>query len=211
MSFSLVSFQVVRGILIRIPNMIDIQNKVAAEMTVKHIEEIYGPFEEEEINWYKKKLTVDGAPVINYFQRQLVGYLYYKDFGDPITFMSLHNNTDYIKLIIAAKRMLLNSGMVLLPYIISSKVMRTATRKIIGKKDTAKYENSLLYQQIKEKYDNENLLQKVWELIATVISSSFEIIDYDIEHHCPTQYDGILVPMINDIVSEEMQFFITSI
>ena len=87
-------------------------------MTVKHIEEIYGPFEEEEINWYKKKLTVDGAPVINYFQRQLVGYLYYKDFGDPITFMSLHNNTDYIKLIIAAKRMLLNSGMVLLPYII---------------------------------------------------------------------------------------------
>jgi len=180
-------------------------------MTVKHIEEIYGPFEEEEINWYKKKLTVDGAPVINYFQRQLVGYLYYKDFGDPITFMSLHNNTDYIKLIIAAKRMLLNSGMVLLPYIISSKVMRTATRKIIGKKDTAKYENSLLYQQIKEKYDNENLLQKVWELIATVISSSFEIIDYDIEHHCPTQYDGILVPMINDIVSEEMQFFITSI
>ena len=71
---------------------------------------MYGPFEEEEINWYKKKLTLDGCPVINYFQRQLVGYLYYKDFGDAITYMSLHNNTDYIKLIIAGKRMLLNSG-----------------------------------------------------------------------------------------------------
>ena len=180
-------------------------------MTVKRIEEIYGPFDQEEIDWYKKKLTLDGAPVIHHFQRQLVGYLYYKDFGDPITYMSIHNNTDYIKLIIAGKRMLLNSGMVLLPYIISSKVMRTATRKIIGKKDTIKYENSVLYQQLKEKYSNEKVLQKVWELIASVMSSSFEIIDYDMETHGPTKFDGILVPMINDIISEEMQFFITAI
>ena len=68
-----------------------------------------------------------------------------------------------------------------------------------------------MYQQLKEKYNNEKVLQKVWELIAAVISSSFEIIDYDIEHHCPTQYDGIMLPMINDIISEEMQFFITAI
>ena len=188
-----------------------LQNKVAAEQTVKRIEDMYGPFEEEEINWYKKKLTLDGCPVINYFQRQLVGYLYYKDFGDAITYMSLHNNTDYIKLIIAGKRMLLNSGMVLLPYVISSRVTRTPNRKSISKKDTIKYENGALYQQLKEKYNNEKVLQKVWELIAAVISSSFEIIDYDIEHHCPTQYDGIMLPMINDIISEEMQFFITAI
>ena len=51
----------------------------------------------------------------------------------------------------------------------------------------------------------------IWELIGTVVSSTFEIIDYDPINHCPTQYDGIPVPMINDLVNEEMLFFITSI
>jgi len=188
-----------------------LQNKVAAEQTVRRVEEMYGPFSQDEIDHYKSKLTLDGAPIIHYFQKQLVGYLYYKDLGDPVTFMGIHNNTDYIKLIIAGKRMLLQSGMVILPYIISSKVVRTASRKIIGKRDITKYENSTLYEQLKEKYDNEKIMQKIWELIGTVVSSTFEIIDYDPVNHCPTQYDGIPVPMINDLVNEEMLFFITSI
>lgn len=188
-----------------------LQNKVAAEQTVRRIEDLYGPFSEEEILHYKKKLTLDGAPIINNFQKQLVGYLYYKDLGDPITLNSIRNQTDYIKLIIAAKRMLLKAGMVILPYIISSRVVRTATRKIIGKKDMMRYENAPLYEQLKEKYNNERVLQKVWELIGTVTSSTFEIIDWDENAHQPSQYDGINVPIINDIINEELLFFITSI
>ena len=188
-----------------------LQNKVAAEQTVKTIEEIYGPFEQEEIDFYKSKLVIDGAPLINPFQRQLIGYLWFKDFSDPITYMSIHNSTDYIKLIIASKRKLLNDGMILLPYIMSSKVVRLATRKIISKKDTSKYENTAIYQQLKEKYNSEKVLQKVWEFVGMVSSSLFQIIDYDLENHCPGPYDGKMVPMVNDIINEELLLFILSI
>lgn len=188
-----------------------LQNKVAAEQTVNKIEALYGPFSEAEIKHYRKKLTKDGAPVINSLQRQLVGYLYYKDFGDPITMNAIRNQTDYIKLIIAGKRILLKSGMTILPYIISSKVLRVASRKIINKKDMILIENSSLYEQIKAKYNNPKIEQKIWEFIGSIISSSFEIIDWDNEKNAPSQYDGIQVPMINDIVNEELMFFISSI
>ena len=191
---------------------IAIQNKVSAEQTVRQIEERYGPIAQEEILFYKKRLTLDGMPLINYFQMQLIGYMFYKDFGDPVTFMSIRNTTDYIKLIICAKRILRGMGMVILPYIMSSKVIRTASRKIISKKDTTKYERSSLYEDLRRKYNNnEKVLQKVWDLIAMVSSSTFEIIDYDAENHAPTEYDGCNVPMVNDIIYEEMLFFIVSI
>ena len=185
-----------------------IQNKVSAEQTVKSIVDKYGPISNEEILHYKKKLTLDGAPLMNYFQMQLVGYLYYKDLGDPATFMSLHNSIDYIKLIICGKRMLQNAGMVILPYIISSKITRTATRKNISKKGISKYEKSPLYQQICQKYTSEKVRNKVWEFIGTVASSQFEIIDF--KDGAPTEYDGKNLPMIQDLVYEEMFFFLKS-
>ena len=187
------------------------QNKVSAEQTVNKIEALYGPFSEEEIEHYRKKLTKDGAPVINPLQRQLIGYLYDKEFGDPVTLNAIKNQTDYIKLIIAGKRILLKSGMVILPYIISSKVLRTASRKLISKKDMVRIENSALYAQIRQKYNNEKIEQKIWEFIGTIISSSFEIIDWDEINNCPTKWDGVKVPMINDIINEELMFFISTI
>lgn len=189
-----------------------IQNKVSAEQTVHQIEALYGPIKHEEIEWYRRRLTENGSTLINNFQMNLIGYLYYKDFGDPITFYSLHNETDYIKLLICGNRMLRAMGMVLLPYIISGKVVRQATRKIISKKDISKYERSTLYAQIKQKYNNnEKILNKVWEFIGMVSSSMFQIIDWDDEANKPTEYDGKIVPMINDIVYEEMLFFIAYI
>ena len=186
-----------------------IQNKVSAEQTVKSIVDKYGPISPEEILHYKKKLTLDGMPLMNYFQMQLVGYLYYKDLGDPTTFMSLHNSTDYIKLIICGKRMLQQAGMVILPYIISSKVIRTATRKSISKKGISRYEKSTLYQQICQKYTSEKVRNKVWEFIGTVASSQFEIIDF--ADGAPSPYDGMTLPMIQDIIFEEMMFFVVNI
>lgn len=185
--------------------------KVASEQTVNKIEALYGPFSEAEIEHYRRKLTRDGAPMINEFQRQLVGYMYDKDFGDPITMNAIHNQTDYIKLIIAAKRILLNSGMVILPYIISGRILRIATRKIISKKDMIAIETDPLYEQLKQKYNNPKIEQKIYELIGAVMSSSFEIIDWDDEQKCPTPWDGKIVPMINDVIKQELMFFITSI
>ena len=46
---------------------------------------------------------------------------------------------------------------------------------------------------------------------GTLKSISFEIIDYDDVNKCPTEYDGLLVPMVNDIVYEEMLFFVIQI
>lgn len=190
---------------------LSLQNKVAAQQTVERIEALYGPFSDKEINHYKSKLTRDGAPIINSFQKQLIGYLYYKEFGDPITMNAIRNHTDYIKLIIAAKRILEGIGMTILPYIISGKVIRVATRKIINKRDMVSMKNDPLYEQIKLKYNNPKIEQKIWEFIGAVISSTFEIIEYDNEHSRPSEFDGKIVPIINDIVKQELMFFITSI
>jgi hypothetical protein len=190
---------------------LSLQNKVSAEQTVNKIEAIYGPISNEEIEHYRKKLTKGGAPVINNFQKQIVGYLYDKDFGDPITINAIHNQTEYIKLLIAGKRILQRSGMVILPYILSSRVTRVATRKIISKKDMVRMENSALYQQIKMKYNNPKIEQKIWEFIGGIISSSYEIIDFDEENNCPGKYDGAELPIINDTINEELMIFITFI
>lgn len=179
---------------------------------MRNIVERYGPISDDEVAFYKKRLTLDRMPLINSFQMQLIGYMFYKEFGDANSFMSIRNGTDYIKLIICAKRILKNLGMVILPYILSSKIMRTATRKIISKKDTTKYERSQLYEDLKRKYNgDEHIIAKVWELIGMVVSSAFEIIDYDETTKGPGEYDGCLVPMINDIIYEEMLFFIIQI
>ena len=138
-------------------------------------------------------------------------YLFDKEFGDPITLNAIHNQTDYIKLLIAGKRILKKSGMIILPYVISSRVTRVATRKIISKKDMVRMENSDLYQQIKAKYNNPKIEQKIWEFIGCVISSSYEIIDFDEEHNCPSTWDGTELPIINDMINEELMFFITVI
>ena len=186
------------------------QNKVAAEQTVLKIEALYGPFTDAEIEFYRRALTKNGAPIINQLQKQLVGYLFDKEFGDPVTLNAIKNGTDYIKLIIAAKRILLKSGMTILPYIISSKVLRTASRKIISKKDMCRIETSNLYEQIKNKYRNPKIEQRIWEFISTIVSSTFEIIDCD-QNGNPLEYNGIKVPIILDIVYEELMFFICNI
>ena len=124
---------------------------------------------------------------------------------------AIHNQTDYIKLMIAAKRILLNSGMVILPYIISGRVLRTATRKIINKKDMIAIETDPLYWQLKQKYNNPKIDQKINELIGAIMSSSFEVIEWDDELECPTQWDGKIIPIVNDIIKQELMFFITSI
>ena len=172
----------------------------------------YGPISDEEAAYYRKRLTANGTPLINNFQMQLVGYMFYKDFGDSSSFMSIRNGTDYIKLIICAKRLLKGIGMIILPYIFSSKITRNAARKSISRKDTSRYEHMPIYEDLRRKYNNDGrILQKIWELIGSVASSTFEIIEWDDVKHAPGEYDGLIVPMINDIIYEEMLMFISGI
>jgi len=65
---------------------IALQNKVAAEQTVLTIENKYDPITQDEIDFYKSKLTLDGLPLINPLQMQLIGYMFYKDFGETFKF-----------------------------------------------------------------------------------------------------------------------------
>ena len=185
-------------------------NKVIGSDAINRIATIHGPYTDEEINFYKAKLTKDGKVVKNGFQNKLVGYLFFKDFIDPVSSYSI-NQTEYIKLIITAKRILLDSRMVILPYIISSRVLRVATRKNITSKELMRLQSDELWQQIVLKYKNPKIEKKILDIIGQILSSSFEIIDYNANEHRPGDLDGIPVPIVNDILNKELLQFVLNI
>lgn len=182
-----------------------LQNKVACQSSMELIEMLYGPFDEDELKFYFHRLADGNNMVVNSFQKDLVFNLFYKYFGDPQT-MNMINVMDYVKLIIAARRILESSGMILLPYIVSSKVLRVASRKNINKKDLTKMEMSPLYAQIKEKYRNEKVEKHILSLIAATMSSDFECIDFD-----DRELDGVRIQVIPDLILEEIPMYITLI
>ena len=110
---------------------------------------------------------------------ELVFNLFYSYFGDPQSIKAINNVIDYIKLVIAARRMLELNGLIVLPYIISSKVLRLVTRKNINKKEMANIEASPNYPLVLDKYKNEKIKNKILNMIAVIAASEFEIIDYN--------------------------------
>lgn len=163
---------------------------------------IYGPFSEDEINFYIKKLSKDGRFVINQFQEELVFNLYYKYFGDTVSIKAI-NQKDYIKLIIAAKKILESNRLIIMPYILSSKVKRVITRKNVNKKELIKIQSSQFYQLVIDKYKNPKIENRILSMIAGILSSEFEIIDfYDDE------LDGRIVDTNVDLLLEEVLMYI---
>ena len=181
-----------------------LQNEVACRASMELIEMMYGPFEEDEVRFYINRLSEKG-PAINSFQKELVFDLFYKYFNDPETLNPI-TIVDYAKLVIAARRILESSGMVLLPYIISSRVDRLAIRKNINKKEFVKLELSPIYQQIKEKYRNEKIEKQILSIIATIMSSDFEAIDFD-----DPSIDGTRIQIIPELILEEIPVYISLI
>lgn len=114
------------------------------------------------------------------------------------------NLEDYIKLIIAARRILETSGMVMLPYIVSSKIVRLATRKNVNKKELTKLESSPLWDMIKNKYKNDKIEKHILGLIAVILSSEFEIIDPD-----DKELDGQKITVIPELICEEILMYIS--
>ena len=143
---------------------------------MNQIEKKWGPFDEKEIKFYKKELRNENGEIINNFQRQLVFNLFYKYFGDTTSINGI-NEDDYVKLILSSKKMLKNNMMGFLPYVLSGKVVKIVSRKVLNKKELVEMQNSQYYPLVVEKYKNDKIIQQILGTIATIITSSFNIID----------------------------------
>lgn len=180
-----------------------VQNQVACDDAMNQIRMMYGPFDPDEILFYKHRLSDGGKCTVNAFQRDLVFNLFFKYFGDVNTINAI-NLDDYVTLIIAAKRILEASGMVLLPYILSSKVIRLASRKNINKKELTKLESSPLWENIKNKYRSEKIEKHILSIIAIILSSEFEIIDPE-----DLEINGQRIAVIPELICEEVLMYIS--
>lgn len=183
-----------------------IQNDYRAEKVMNSIIAKYGPFEQDEIDFYKKELIKHGRPIINKFQQNLINNMFYKFFGDTVSINSI-NADQYVILMIAAKRMMLADQMRLLPYIISSSIQQISSRTTLCKKELTKLEQSEYYNDILIKYNGDmKKVKQILALIATMLSSKFQIIDYnDKELH------GMDIKMESDILIDEVLRFIIQI
>lgn len=180
-----------------------VQNQVACDDAMNQIRMMYGPFDPDEILFYKHRLSDGGKCTVNAFQRDLVFNLFFKYFGDANTINAI-NLDDYVTLIIAAKRILEASGMVLLPYILSSKVIRLASRKNINKKELTKLESSPLWENVKNKYRSEKIEKYILSIIAIILSSEFEIIDPE-----DLEINGQRIAVIPELICEEVLMYIS--
>ena len=174
-----------------------LQNKVNCFGTKNVIESIYGPFDDMEIDFYMRELSDETGNCINSFQKQLIFNMFYKYFGDSTSINAI-NKIDYIKLMIAAKKILKNQYMIILPYIVSAKVEKLVGRKTVNKKEMTKLESSKYYPMIVNKYQNDKIIRQILSTIATIISSDFKIIDFRDQ-----SLNGQRVNTVPEIVIEE--------
>lgn len=182
-----------------------IQNQTACDDAMRQIKLMYGPFDHDEIQYYKYRLSSGCKCTVNAFQRDLIFNLFFKYFGDTNTINAI-NIDDYIVLIIAAKRILEASGMIMLPHIVSSKVVRLATRKNVNKKELIKLESSPLWPKIKDKYRNAKIERHIFALIAVILSSEFELIEPE-----DTELDGQKITVFPELICEEILIYISLI
>ena len=94
----------------------------------------------------------------------------------------------------------------MLPYIVSSKVVRLASRKNVNKKELTKLESSPLWDKIKDKYRNEKIEKHILSIIAVILSSEFEIIDPE-----DLELNGQRITVIPELICEEVLMYISLI
>jgi hypothetical protein len=174
-----------------------LQNKVNCFGTNEVIDSVYGPFDNNEVNFYLHELSDDSGNCINGFQKQLIFNIFYKYFGDSSSINAI-NKVDYIKLMIAARKILQSQYMIVLPYIVSSKVEKLVGRKTVNKKEMTKLESSKYYPMVVKKYQNEKIIRQILSTIATIISSDFRIVDFK-----DLSLNGRLIETVPDMIIEE--------
>ena len=124
--------------------------------------------------------------------------LFYNDFGD-IRSINAINARDYVRLVIAAKKKLLAQNMKLLPYVVSGKIVRLVNRVAINKKELTKIEASQYYPLIERKYRNPKMSKLIYAIIATMLSSKFQFIDYQSQ----MEYEHTMRSLIDQYGSRE--------
>ena len=108
---------------------------------------------------------------------------------------------------IAAKRILQSANMVLLPYIFSAKVLKIVRRKNLNKKELTKLKLSSYYPALMEKYNSAKIEEMFSEIAATILSSEFQIIDFQNQEGL----DGKIINTLElpEMVVEEVLLFIS--
>ena len=170
--------------------------------TTRYLELQYGPFDRWEIEFYKERLKNERGVIINSFQKQLIFNLFYKVYGDTQSIYGI-NSDDYVKLMLAAKKILIDNNMIILPYIISGKVDKLVGRKTVNKKERARLEATHNFEQIIRQYRNDKIIQNIMSMIATIISSDFSFIDYRNK-----ELDGKKIDALPDIIFEEISTYV---
>ena len=181
------------------------QMETSCQESMTLIRQRYGPFDPEEISFFKRRLADNGQIKINSLQKMLVFNLFYKYFQDSQA-LNCINLDDYITLILAARKILEENGMYLLGAIVASKVIRLASRKSVNKKEMMKLESSELYAVIKDKYKNEKIEKQILGIIAALLSSDFEFIDFQ-----DPDMDGKKIVVTSEIASEEVLMYVSMI
>ena len=184
--------------LIKQDESLYLQSKINCEETMNRIDTIYGPFDEWELSFYRDRLKKNNGIIINSFQKQMIFNMFYKEFLDTESAYAINAN-DYVKLMLAAKRILQTNQMIILPYIISGKVEKLIGRKSVNKKEMQRLQASSYYSQIVAKYHNDKIVKNILSMIATIISSDFTIIDY-----YNRNIDGQRINTVPDIIIEEI-------
>lgn len=189
-----------------------LQNKANAIVTMRQIEVAYGPFTEDLIEFYRKELSKGAKPVINNFQYRLIINFLAKNFGSVLPMKDI-NIDQYIELLIATKRILNSQYFQLLPAIIGGRVAKLTSRTVLNKKELQMIEASDNWTAIRYKYmDNAKTLENILATLATILSSDFQVIDYDMNNHCATPYNGKTIVIDNPasakIIEEYLMFIL---
>lgn len=164
--------------MIKTSEMLYLQSKVNYQFVMEKLKEQWGPFDKDEIDFYMKRLKNDNNEIVNMFQKQLIFNLFYKNFGDTNSIRGI-NSEEYVELMLIARHMLEDNMMLYLPYVISGKVQKIVSRKSLNKKELSEMQNSPYYQMVVDKYRNDKILKQIFGTMATIITSTFTIIDYD--------------------------------
>lgn len=139
---------------------------------------------------------------MNDFQKQLINNLFYKKFRDTESIAGIDSGYDYIKMMLAAKKILSQNAMIILPYVISGKVEKIVTRKTVNKKEEMMIKSSPYYPKLIDKYQNDKITKHILSMVATIISSTIRIIDFE-----NPEIDGRIIDPIPKVIMEEMQSF----
>ncbi len=177
-------------------------NDVACKEGIDTVCKLFGPFDPEELAYFDMRLSDSDHTPINSFQGEMVFSLFYKYFQDPQILKSI-DSSDFVKLVLAARTILETSGLVMLPYIVSAKVIRLSTKKSLNRKELVKIQSSELYKKVKNKYKSDKIDKHILTIIATILSSDFEIIDFG-----DPELDGQRIEVIPELVGEEVLMYV---